>query len=101
MMTHRFPADSYAAQLSAVGAQETRVIILETASGQIQKGDEIDFGPKATELEFKPAQRFQVARIVPGTKGNGVLPGFAIVEVCAPPGAMIEGPKEKKAAKST
>lgn len=98
-MRHTFPVDPYARQLEAIGAGESRVIVLETAAGTIQRGDTLWFGEDAGRLEFSPPSEFLVARIVTGTKGNGILPGFAVAEVIAVPLAETDDAAEPPAAK--
>lgn len=93
MITDKFGPDEYKHQLEVIGAHESRVLILKTAAGAIQKGDKLSCGEDVGRFEFAPPSEFIVSRIVTGTNGNGVLPGFAVVEVCAPPSQMIAGPQ--------
>lgn len=80
-LKHAFEAVRYEDQLRAVSTEESRVMVIKDPSGSIQKVDGLSFGPDATELDLVDRSEFVVTRVWPGTKDNGIMPGFSVVEV--------------------
>ena len=69
-------------QLEALHAGETRVVVVKEPGGVIQKGDRVILSVTDTgELPFGGGGVFGVFRVHPGTKDNGILPGFCVLEL--------------------
>lgn len=101
MLTHDVMISD--AQAAALVAGETRTVSAETPGGSIQRGDTVRIRTGIGGLFPDGVLEFEVRRVVGGTKTNGILPGWSVLELWQtgplPAPAPLPTPAEAAAAK--
>lgn len=69
-----------AEQYAALDSGASRVAVIKTPAGAVQKGDALELTPPPDLFNGAPLH-FSAFRVTAGTKDNGILPGFSVVEL--------------------